>query len=40
MNYLKNILGDNLLSTQLIFDGKTEINKPDSGTLNFRNINK
>lgn len=38
LNYLKNILGDNLLSTQLIFDGKTEINTPENGTVNFRNI--
>jgi predicted AAA+ superfamily ATPase len=40
LNYLKNIFGDNLLSTQLIFDGKTEIDKLDNGTLNFRNIHK
>lgn len=38
LDYLKKILGENLLSTQLIFDGKTEINTSDNGTLNFRNI--
>jgi predicted AAA+ superfamily ATPase len=38
MNYLKNILKDDLISTQLIFDGKTEISAQQGGTLNFRNI--
>jgi predicted AAA+ superfamily ATPase len=38
LNYLKKILGDNLLSTQLIFDGKTEIDTPNNGTVNFRNL--
>ncbi len=38
LDYLKKILGENLLSTNLIFDGKTEIDSPDNGTLNFRNI--
>ena len=40
LNYLKNILGDRLLSTKLIFDGKTEINIPENGTVNFRNISQ
>ena len=40
LNYLKNILGDELLSTQLIFDGKTEIDTPQNGTVNFRNISR
>jgi predicted AAA+ superfamily ATPase len=38
MNYLKNILKDDLISTQLIFDGKTQITTPQGGTVNFRNI--
>jgi predicted AAA+ superfamily ATPase len=38
MNYLKNILKDDLVSTQLIFDGKTEITTQQDGTINFRNI--
>lgn len=39
LNYLKKILGDDLLSTQLIYDGETEIHSPENGIVNFRNIN-
>jgi len=38
LKYLKNLLGDRLLSTKLIYDGNSELNIDDNGTINFRNV--
>jgi predicted AAA+ superfamily ATPase len=38
LKFLKNLLGDKLIRTQLIYDGETEIQSPENGTCNFRNI--
>jgi len=38
LNYLKKILGEDLRSTQLIYDGETEIQSKENGMMNFRNI--
>lgn len=38
LNYLKTLLGNNLVSTQLIFDGEMEIHSKENGSVNFRNI--
>lgn len=38
LNYLKNILGNKLISSQVIYDGEVEINSPENGLVNFRNI--
>ena len=38
LNYLKNILGDKLISTQVIYDGEAEISTEENGVINFRNI--
>jgi predicted AAA+ superfamily ATPase len=38
LDYLKKLLGDKLLSAKVVFDGKIEIDSPNNGTLNFRNI--
>ena len=38
LKYLKNLLGDRLLSTKLIYDGSNELNIDENGTVNFRNI--
>lgn len=38
LNYLKNILGNKLISSQVIYDGEVEINSPENGLINFRNI--
>lgn len=38
LKFLKNLLGDKLIRTQLIYDGETEIQSQENGTCNFRNI--
>ncbi|MBS1579117.1 MAG: ATP-binding protein [Bacteroidetes bacterium] len=38
LNYLKTLLGNKLVSTQLIFDGEMEIHSKENGSVNFRNI--
>jgi hypothetical protein len=38
LKYLKNLLGDNLLSTTIIYDGSTEIDAGENKILNFRNF--
>jgi predicted AAA+ superfamily ATPase len=38
LNYLKSLLGDSLVSTQVIYDGETEVPTPDNGYMNFRSI--
>ena len=38
LKYLKNLLGDRLLSTKVIYDGSNELNIDENGTVNFRNI--
>jgi predicted AAA+ superfamily ATPase len=38
LKFLKNLLGDNLIRTALIYDGETEIKSLENGTYNFRNF--
>ena len=38
LNYLKKLLGDSLVSTQVIYDGDNELNTDNNGIVNFRNI--
>jgi predicted AAA+ superfamily ATPase len=38
LKFLKNLMGDELISTQLIYDGEVEIRSLENGTCNFRNI--
>jgi predicted AAA+ superfamily ATPase len=38
LKYLKKLLGDSLISMQLIYDGKNELDSPENGMLNFRNL--
>ncbi|MDR3133271.1 MAG: ATP-binding protein [Prevotellaceae bacterium] len=37
LKYLKNILGDSLVRTQVIYDGETDIPTDENGMVNFRN---
>ncbi|HBZ33651.1 MAG TPA: AAA family ATPase [Bacteroidales bacterium] len=37
LKYIKKLLGDSILSTQVIYDGKDEWNKPEEGYINYRN---
>ena len=38
LDYLRKLLGDEVLSTHLIYDGAQEWIKPDNGYLNFRRM--
>lgn len=38
LTYLKSILGDKLLKTQVIYDGSQENEQADNGFVNFRNV--
>jgi len=38
LKYLKKILGESLISTQVIYDGKSELDIPENGKINFRNL--
>jgi len=37
-HYGKLIMGENLVSTQLIYDGKMDIHTHENGMVNFRNV--
>jgi predicted AAA+ superfamily ATPase len=36
LSYLKALLGDTLATTQVIYDGETDVNTPENGIINFR----
>lgn len=38
LNYLKKILGDQLISRKVIYDGETDLDIPENGIINFRNV--
>jgi len=38
LKYLKKILGETLISTQVIYDGKNELDIPENGMINFRSL--
>ena len=38
LKYLKNLLDNRLLSTKVIYDGSTELDVIENGTINFRNM--
>jgi predicted AAA+ superfamily ATPase len=38
LSYLKALLGDALTSTQVIYDGETDIDTPENGVINFRSF--
>jgi predicted AAA+ superfamily ATPase len=38
LNYLKKLLGDSLVSTQVIYDGENELYTEENGIVNYRNI--
>lgn len=38
LDYLRKVIGVDVVSTQLIYDGKMEINNPENGMVNFRNV--
>lgn len=38
LKYLKNLLGERLISTQVIYDGEDEFDTEENGLMNFRNI--
>ena len=38
LNYLKHILGDKLITTQVIYDGEISMDTPEDGLVNFRKI--
>lgn len=38
LKYIKNLFGDQVVSTQVIYDGDTDDFNPDSGIFNFRNF--
>jgi len=40
LKYLKQLLGDRLLSAQVIYDGNSELNTDENGTVNFRNVKR
>jgi predicted AAA+ superfamily ATPase len=40
LSYLKKILGDRLISGQVIYDGKMEQDIPENGHINFRRVGK
>jgi len=39
INYLKSLIGNQIVSSQVVYDGSQEHYKKDNGYLNFRNIN-
>ena len=39
LKYLKNLLGDRLLTTKVIYDGTSELNADENGSINFRSVN-
>jgi predicted AAA+ superfamily ATPase len=38
LNYLKKIFGETLVKRQVIYDGNNDLNTPENGVVNFRNI--
>jgi pentose-5-phosphate-3-epimerase len=40
LKYLKTLLGDKLLSTQIIYDGDITTNSSENGVIKFRDLNK
>ena len=38
MDYFRNIFGDSVVSSQLIYDGEYELNNPNNGIINFRHV--
>lgn len=38
LKYLRKVVGEDVVSTQVIYDGHDDINSPDDGTVNYRNI--
>ena len=38
LDYLRKVAGDDVVSTQVIYDGENDIYSPENGMLNFRNI--
>jgi len=40
LKYLKKILGDSLISTQVIYDGKSELDVAENGMINFRSLGR
>ncbi|MCL2728173.1 MAG: ATP-binding protein, partial [Bacteroidales bacterium] len=38
LNYLKKVLGDTLIKKQVIYDGVLELDTPENGVINFRNM--
>ncbi|MEZ4968374.1 MAG: ATP-binding protein [Flavobacteriaceae bacterium] len=39
LDYIRKIAGNDVVSTQVIYDGENDINTPENGMLNFRNVN-
>jgi predicted AAA+ superfamily ATPase len=38
LKYLKSIIGDNLVKTQVIYDGDYDLDIPENGMINIRNL--
>ena len=38
LKYLKSVMGDSIVKTQVIYDGETDIDAPENGMINIRNI--
>lgn len=38
LDYIKNLLGDEVISTQVIYDGELTVHSSENGMVNFRNI--
>lgn len=38
LDYLRKVVGDDVVSTQVLYDGENDIYSPENGTVNFRNI--
>lgn len=38
LDYLRKTVGEDVISTQVIYDGENDIYSPENGTINFRNI--
>lgn len=39
LNYLRKVVPESVVSTQVIYDGENDIDSPNNGMLNFRNLN-
>ena len=38
LDYLRTVIGKDLASTQVLYDGENDINSPENGLLNYRNL--